>query len=61
MSILCGEFPPSAGQVTLNGLDIQTNTTTCRRNIGFCPQFDALFDLMTAREHLTFYARVKGK
>jgi ATP-binding cassette subfamily A (ABC1) protein 3 len=24
-----------------------------------CPQFDAL-DLMTAREHLEFYARVRG-
>lgn len=28
--------------------------------IGYCPQFDALFDELTAREHLLFYARVKG-
>ena len=25
-----------------------------------CPQFDATFDSLTAREHLTFYARLKG-
>ncbi|CAN0027685.1 unnamed protein product, partial [Choristocarpus tenellus] len=26
----------------------------------FCPQFDALSDLMTAREHLQLYAGIKG-
>ena len=28
--------------------------------IGYCPQFDALFDELTAREHLLLYARIKG-
>ena len=28
--------------------------------IGYCPQFDALFDELTAREHLCLYARLKG-
>lgn len=28
--------------------------------IGYCPQFDAIFDGMTVREHLEFYAAVKG-
>jgi ABC-type multidrug transport system ATPase subunit len=32
----------------------------CRRKIGFCPQFDALFELLTGREHLELYARIKG-
>merc|ERR1712154_539759 len=27
---------------------------------GYCPQFDAIFDLLTAREHLKFYAMIKG-
>ena len=30
------------------------------RLIGFCPQFDALFDLLSAREHLILYGRIKG-
>lgn len=30
------------------------------KKIGYCPQFDALFDELTAREHLTLYARLKG-
>merc|ERR1712228_914510 len=32
----------------------------CRKNVGYCPQFDAIFDLLTAAEHLKFYAMIKG-
>ncbi len=26
----------------------------------YCPQFDALYDLLTVREHLELFARIKG-
>lgn len=35
----------------------------CRKegvNIGYCPQVDALDDLLTGEEHLYFYARIRG-
>ena len=28
--------------------------------IGYCPQVDALDDLMTGAEHMYFYARIRG-
>jgi len=28
--------------------------------VGYCPQFDALLELLTVREHLELYARIKG-
>lgn len=28
--------------------------------MGYCPQFDAINDLLTGREHLEFYARLRG-
>lgn len=31
-----------------------------RENIGYCPQFDALLDNLTAKEHLFLYAAIKG-
>ena len=31
-----------------------------RESLGFCPQFDVLFDVMTVREHLWFFGRLKG-
>lgn len=30
------------------------------QHMGYCPQFDALDPLLTGREHLEFYARVRG-
>lgn len=30
------------------------------QNMGYCPQFDALDELLTGREHLEFYARLRG-
>jgi ABC-type multidrug transport system ATPase subunit len=60
LSILTAEFPPSSGQVWLGGYDIADNPEVVRRLVGYCPQFDALFDLLTGQEHLELYARVKG-
>jgi ABC-type multidrug transport system ATPase subunit len=34
--------------------------TICCVLKSFSSQFDALFDLLTGREHLTLYARIKG-
>ena len=31
-----------------------------QQRIGYCPQFDALIDLLTGRELLTMYARLRG-
>lgn len=30
------------------------------QSLGYCPQFDALCPLMTGKEHLQFYARLRG-
>ena len=60
LNMLSGEFRPTSGSAHLAGLNLLTDVHKCRRKIGFCPQFDALFELLTAREHLTLYARIKG-
>lgn len=31
-----------------------------RKRIGYCPQFDALLELLTVREHLELFGRIKG-
>jgi ATP-binding cassette, subfamily A (ABC1), member 3 len=28
--------------------------------IGYCPQFDAIYENLTVKEHLEFYAVIKG-
>jgi ATP-binding cassette subfamily A (ABC1) protein 3 len=60
LSILSGEFPGTSGNAFIAGHDINGNQNAIRREIGYCPQFDALVDLLTPREHLQLYARIKG-
>jgi ABC-type multidrug transport system ATPase subunit len=60
LNILSGDTSATDGAVKLLGMDLFQNLHKCRQHIGFCPQFDALFDLLTAREHLTLYAEMKG-
>ncbi|TMW64055.1 hypothetical protein Poli38472_014172 [Pythium oligandrum] len=60
MKMLTGDVIPSSGTATLSGFDILTQQIEVRRQIGYCPQFDALFELLTVREHLELFARIKG-
>eukprot|EP01084_Bolivina_argentea_P100177 179935_1 len=59
LSMLCGKHAASEGIAYINRIPI-SNQIACRRMIGFCPQFDAVFDLLTAKEHLTIYGMIKG-
>lgn len=42
----------------IGGLSL--NDLKTRQMIGYCPQTDPLFDLMTAKETLWFFGRIRG-
>ncbi|MBN3310240.1 ABCA4 protein, partial [Amia calva] len=58
--MLTGDIPVSSGEAFLNGYSILTQMREVQQNMGYCPQFDAIDDLLTGREHLEFYARLRG-
>lgn len=60
MSMLTGMFPPTTGTATINGSDVRTNIDGVRESIGLCPQHNILFDELTVREHIIFFAKLKG-
>jgi ABC-type multidrug transport system ATPase subunit len=60
ISILTGLNEPSSGTAKICGLNIKDNINEIQRITGLVPQFDILWDELTAREHLTIYARLKG-
>uniref|UniRef100_A0A672IQE2 ABC transporter domain-containing protein n=1 Tax=Salarias fasciatus TaxID=181472 RepID=A0A672IQE2_SALFA len=60
LSMLTGLFPPTSGRAYINGYDIIQDMNLIRRSLGLCPQHDVLFDNLTVREHLLFYAQLKG-
>ena len=58
--VLTGEVIPNFGQSLIAGLDTKTDMKTIGSLIGYCPQFDALLENLTSREHLELYAAIKG-
>lgn len=61
MKILSGSIPPTAGQVSICGMDIQHGgPAAVRRHIGYLPENNPLYTDMYVREALHFFARMHG-
>ena len=58
-SMLTGMLVPTSGDATLNGMSILSEQEKIRRLVGYCSQHDTLEHLLTARETLRMYARIK--
>ncbi|XP_025262178.1 ATP-binding cassette sub-family A member 5 isoform X3 [Camponotus floridanus] len=61
-NILTGLTSPTAGTALIFGYDVRDSNDmrAIRSMTGVCPQHDILFDLLTPREHLEFFAAVRG-
>lgn len=57
---LTADTTPTEGDISIAGYDIQKEFGEARKLIGYCPQKDAIFNLMTVEEHVWYYARIKG-
>jgi ATP-binding cassette subfamily A (ABC1) protein 3 len=60
LQILSGDVLPSSGGARMAGFDILTQQPQVRRLLGYCPQYEALLEFLSCREHLQLYARIKG-
>ncbi|CAN6443979.1 unnamed protein product [Victoria cruziana] len=60
LKMLSGEECPTDGTAYIFGIDIRLNPKAACQHVGYCPQFDALLELLTVQEHLELYARIKG-
>src|SRR5689334_961045 len=60
MKMVTGYLAPTAGRVAICGHDIETDTLAAQRAIGYLPEGAPAYGDMTARQFLTFIARVRG-
>uniref|UniRef100_A0A668ATY9 P-type phospholipid transporter n=1 Tax=Myripristis murdjan TaxID=586833 RepID=A0A668ATY9_9TELE len=58
--MLTGDTVVTSGEAFLAGKSILREIDEVHQNMGYCPQFDAINDLLTGREHLEFYAILRG-
>ncbi|XP_061279371.1 phospholipid-transporting ATPase ABCA7 isoform X4 [Bos javanicus] len=58
--MVTGDTLPSGGEAILEGHSVAQEPAAAHRRMGYCPQSDAIFELLTGREHLELYARLRG-
>ena len=58
--MLCGLMEPTAGSATVVGFDIASQAEQIRRRIGYMSQRFGLYDDLTVRENIRFYATIYG-
>lgn len=60
INILSSVLKPDAGEVTINGFDLQKEPSRCKQSIGIVPQELALYEELTAKENLLFWGSLYG-
>ena len=60
IKILCGLSQPTSGKVEVAGFDVYHQTDLVKKNIGYMSQKFSLYEDMTVRENIRFYAGIYG-
>uniref|UniRef100_A0A8C2ZZ16 P-type phospholipid transporter n=1 Tax=Cyclopterus lumpus TaxID=8103 RepID=A0A8C2ZZ16_CYCLU len=58
--MLTGDTLVTSGEAFLAGKSILREMSSVHLNMGYCPQFDSINELLTGREHLELYAVLRG-
>lgn len=58
MNIMAGVISATKGQVFMNGENIEDNPENMKRNIGYLPEYNPLYEDMYVREYLEYAAHI---
>jgi ABC-type multidrug transport system ATPase subunit len=59
MNLLSGRTAPTAGRVTVNGVDLHGNFEALKQDIAMVPQHNVLHEPLTLRQALTYTAKLR--
>jgi ABC-2 type transport system ATP-binding protein len=60
ISMICGVLKPDSGRVLVDGRDIWLEAKKVKRSLGVVPQEIAVYEDLTARDNLNFWASLYG-
>lgn len=60
ISMITGLLKPTSGTITVDDLDLQTDTNAVKAKLGLVPQELALYPTLSARENLAFFGSIYG-
>ena len=60
LRVLAGLLAPTSGRIEVAGLDVSADPAAARRVVGFLPDDFGLYDDLTCREYLDFFAAARG-
>lgn len=60
MRMITGFLDPSAGKVTIDGMDITGDSREIKRKIGYMPESAPLYSDMIVEDYLVYVARMQG-
>ena len=54
------ELYQNNGDIIFDGVNLKNNFKFIINKLGYCPQYDAIFEYLTVYENLEFYSQLKG-
>ncbi len=57
LKMICGLIAPTAGRISVNGIDVARQPEDAQQFIGYLADFFSLYDDLTVREYLEYFAR----
>jgi len=60
LKIMTGYISPTSGNVFVNDLNIQENTSEIQKDIGYLPELNPLYTEMRVHDYLSFISQIRG-
>ncbi len=60
LKMLSGLIAPTKGEIKIQGMDIKKDAQKIKKKLGFLPEESPLYEGMTARDYLMFFAEIYG-